>query len=112
MCTCAIGVIQDLFCDSLLQGLLKIVGGQLSELESELDGKSPVSRDDAELDNQNADIKVTYCCSVEFSVLIMSRGNQAVQSSEKGVKTAHDSTFRERVRFGTACMNVQESGFT
>ncbi|KAK7099742.1 hypothetical protein V1264_022800 [Littorina saxatilis] len=39
------------------QGLLKTVGGQLSELESELDTKSPVSRDDAELDNQNADIK-------------------------------------------------------
>lgn len=46
----------------MLQGLLKIVGGQLSELESELDSKSPVSRDDAELDGQKADIKVRHCC--------------------------------------------------
>ena len=48
------------FHGTMLQGLLKTVGGQLSDLESELDTKSPVSRDDAELDNQNADIKVTY----------------------------------------------------
>ncbi|KAL8599003.1 hypothetical protein ACOMHN_006812 [Nucella lapillus] len=39
------------------QGLLKTVSGQLSELESELDTKSPISRDDAELDSQSSDVK-------------------------------------------------------
>lgn len=42
----------------LWQGLLKIVGGQFLELESELGSKTPVSRDDAELGSQLADMKV------------------------------------------------------